>query len=226
MNSHELDWTFDKDKDPSFRYEDGPHLYHFQKGILISCTGIIRSVGWEPKEDIDRYTPQSAEDGTRRHQIAQDSDEGKPSLEVRDEDLGYLAGWQRFVREYGVTMRLIERPMYHRTLLYGVTPDREVLIGGKYPAMVEIKSGAMKWWTKYQLCLQDLAIQSWQAKPQIRRRIGVKLLSEGDYIVKEWEDIGDYARAKAAVVTAHANENETRAAAEPSPVPGQDPAHV
>ena len=206
-----LEWNFQRDKDPSFSYEDGPHLYRFQKGVLISCTGIIKAVGWE---DDRFYTPGSADRGTRVHAATAAWDQGQEGPELSDEELGYLLAWKKFVGEWCFCPRLIESPIYHKTLLYGVTADREGLILKGRPAIVEIKSGAMKWWTKYQAAMQDMAIQSWQDKPQFRMRVGVKLMSDGNYIAKEFSDIGDYARAKAAVVTAHANENDPREVAE------------
>lgn len=212
-----LDWKWETERDPSFRFEEETHTYHYKGGRLLSCTGIIKAVGWARPF---QYPPGAAERGQRVHKATACLDLKVPVTSIHDEELGYLAGWQKFETEYNFISRVVELPMYHRVQLYGVTADREGLILKGDPSVVDIKTGQMKWWIKRQLALQDMAFHSWEVKPTFRRRFGVRLFADGDYVCKEFTDFTDYHKSTCAVATAQADENEERM---PEPGPASDP---
>ena len=202
-------WQFDELRDPSFRLDEERHEYWLQGGIIRGYSGIVRDVNWASPDDLRFYTEDGRYRGTYVHWCTRLDDEGDLNdADVDYEYFGYLAAYRQFKIDWQFVPRLIELPMYHRHLRHGITPDREGLIFGKYPAIVELKTGELTWLTKYQTAAQDLSIQSWEEKPTYRRRIGVKLNADGTYLPKEYKDPLDYERWKCAVVTAQANESK------------------
>ncbi len=198
-------WKFDQKRDPSFRFDPEPHEYWLKDNLLWGFSAIVKAVGWV---DDTWFTEESRVRGTHVHMGTHFIDEGGADWStIRQEIFGYIMAYENFKKDWNFKPRLIELPLYHPLLLYGVTPDREGLVQDGDPAIVELKSGALTWVAQYQTAAQDLAIQAWEKKPTYRRRIGVKLLSDGTYIAKEYKDPRDYDRWKCAVVTAQSNQN-------------------
>lgn len=209
-----LPTRFKTERDSTFRFDEEPHLYWLKQRTRWSATGMLKAVGYI---DDRFFTPESAENGRRRHKATQlvDAIGDVNRIRIADEDLGYVEGWRKFVREWNFRPRLIETPMYHPVYLYGVTPDREGLTdhpGGLWkdqPTIVEIKTGAMMWWTKVQAALQELTLQAWDVDPVYRERLGVRLGGDCDYEFKHYENtIGDLALAQYVAMVCMSNENK------------------
>lgn len=167
---------------------------------------MLKAVGYI---DDRFYSEASAENGRRRHKATQLVDtHGAFHVSVDDEDLMYVEAWRSFVREWNFKPRLIETPLYHPTFLFGVTPDREGLILEGEPAVVEIKTGLMPWWTKYQAALQVIALEAWDNDIIYRRRIGVQIAADGLYNAVEFSDPADYDIARCIASVCMANENK------------------
>ncbi len=189
-------WKFQPD--PSFRFVEEPHEYYLHEARRWSPSSIFVQVRWVDKrffKESDRYR------GSYVHWCSRLDDEG--DLDASDVDpkfRGYLDGWREFSLKRKVRHRLIEKPIYHRALLYATTPDRESEIDGGEPACIEIKTGPEDpasatppyWWTGPQLAAHDMAIGSWEEKPIHRRRVGVKLFGNGKFKAVEYDDPADY----------------------------------
>lgn len=213
MNSPVLipGWCYDEKKDPSFRYDDEPHEYWLNGQLMYGFSAIVKAVGWV---DDSWFTEEGRWRGHCVHLGTRFIDEGNADWStIAQEFFGYIMSYEKFKKEWNFRPRLIEIPLYH-PMGYGVTPDREGLTdhpGGLWkdaPTIIELKSGAMSWVARYQTAAQDLAIQAWEPSPTFRRRVGIKLCSDGDYMAKLYQDFRDYDRWKCAVVTAQSNEGK------------------
>jgi hypothetical protein len=197
-------WRFEIDKDPSFVFTEEPHGYVLNKRQLWSPSSLFKKVGWV---DDKYYTDEHRYRGHYVHWTIRLNDEGDlDRADVAPEMLGFLDAWCEFCELWKVKSRLIETPVYHPSLLYGVTPDTEGLILGGDPAIIERKSGESKsgpppWWAAIQTAFQDLAIAAWDKKEIYRRRIGVKLFRNGKFKAVEYEDEEDYHDARAILRT-------------------------
>jgi hypothetical protein len=82
---------------------------------------------------------------------------------------------------------LIEKPMASALGFCGI-PDRwgRFKNGSLRGAVIEIKTGAVAEWTKYQLAAQCVLIQPNIALARTIRRIGLSVLPDGDYKIKEF----------------------------------------
>lgn len=199
-------WTFDTKRDPTFLYDDGPHTYMLRGQRIWNWSAVGKSVG---VIDDRYYTIASRERGKMIHQALHYMDEG--DLHWPDMPPGfqaYLDAYEKFRRDWNFIPQLREVPLYNPDLLYGITPDAAGLILDGEPAIIEIKTGAIPWWAKYQTALQEETIRRWEEKPTWRRRIGLQLKADGTYVPKEFKDARDYVKAQAAVITAQSNESK------------------
>lgn len=197
-------WTFDARRDPSFRYEDGPHFYWLKGQRIWSATGVLKAVGYI---DDRYYTHSSAQRGKMVHLGTHHVDDNDlHSPDWPDGMLGYFEAYQEMKLKWKFTPRLREVPLYHPDFIYGVTPDGEGEILGGEPAIIELKSGAMPWWARYQTALQEIAIRSWEEKPVWRRRVGIELRPNGSFKPFEFNDPADYVKSQAIVIAAQNNE--------------------
>lgn len=197
-------WKFEKKKDPSFKFLDEPHEYHFQTRKLWSPSMVFVEVRY-----VDRtyYNDEHLYRGTYVHWCTRLSDQGELDwADVAGEYIGYLEAYEDFKAVWKFKPRLIEVPMYHPHLFYGVTPDREGIILDGDAAIVELKSGHMPWWTKYQTAAQELAVAAWDRTPQPRRRrVGVELSKNGKFRAKEFRDPDDFETWRANLKTCHSH---------------------
>jgi hypothetical protein len=181
-------------KDPSFRFDPIPHLSYLQDKILWSITGSLKQSGIVK---TDYYTREGMIRGSYVHSACHYLDESDLDWSALENHpyniIGYVRAWEAFKRDWNFKPRLIELPMYEPNLMMSGIPDREGLILDGEPAIVEIKSGSMKFWTAFQTAGQDLLLQAWDAKPVYRRRFGVALQADGTYKKPvEFTDDHDY----------------------------------
>jgi len=192
-------WQFDAKRDPSFAFLEEPHEYRLGDRRLWSPSAVFRQVGYV--EDF-YYTDAARHRGSYVHWITRLSDENDLDLnDVAPEYLPYHEAYREFVRVWKFVPLLTERPIYHASMLYGVTPDRVGLIHGGDPAVVELKTGSMPWWAAIQAAAQDDAVQSWMQSPRFHRRIVVQLRKNGRFVARECDDPDDYDVWRAALKT-------------------------
>ena len=192
-------WLFEEKKDPSYNYLDEPHEYWLRQRRLWSPSSTFKQVGYV---DDQYYTEESRIRGKHVHAIRHFVDTGGvDSASVDDAYLGYLNAYMEFKTTWRFVPLMSETPIYHPTLLYGVTPDSWGLILDGDPAIVEFKSGLMPWWTKLQTAAQALAIEAWEPQPIYRRRIGVQLRKDGKFKAEEHRDYDDYDTWRANIKT-------------------------
>jgi hypothetical protein len=200
-------WSFEK-RDTSFDFDDVAHEYRLKGNVILGATGAMKRCGWI---DTTYYTEAGRQRGTWVHQAIHYSEEGDLHWpEMPPWVQGYLDAYKRFKDDWKFKARLREIPLYHPEFLYGVIPDGEGLVLDGEPAIVELKTGIMPWWTKYQTALQELAIRAWEKNPFWRRRFGVELHADGTYKPQEFKNNADYVRAQCGVIAAQCNENKPR----------------
>lgn len=190
-------WRFDKDRDPSFQFLDEPHDYLLTGERMWSPSSAFKYVRWV---DDTYYTDEHRYRGHYVHWIRRLYDENDLDInDIAPEYRGFLDAYLEAKAKWNIIPRIGEKPIYHPTLKYGVTPDSESLILGGDPAIVEYKSGEPgsgppPWWTAIQTASQDMAVSAWDRKgAEIhRRRIGIKLFRNGKFSAREYDDDADY----------------------------------
>ena len=173
-------------KDPLFRFVEDPHEYHLGDLRLWSPSSAMKQIGYV---DTRPFTEAARLRGTHVHKATAIMDTGRvDSSTVSDSVLGYAMGWEKFCRDWNYRIRLREVPMYHPTLLYGVTPDSEGLtdhplgLWKDRPTVVEMKTGDVKWWVCIQTAAQEETIKAWDVEPGVtRERLGVQVCVDGTY---------------------------------------------
>jgi hypothetical protein len=124
--------------------------------------------------------------GKSVHWMLQLEDEGLLNYrKVPRSLLGYRRAYKTWKENSGFVPLLIEKPMASALGYCGI-PDRY----GKLPlwqhVVVEFKTGAIAEWTRFQLAAQCVLIQPNISLARTIRRIGLSLLPDGDYKVKEF----------------------------------------
>ncbi len=97
---------------------------------------------------------------------------------------GYRRGYKTWKERSGFVPSLIEKWMIS-PLGFGGIPDRFGKLENTH-AVVEIKTGAVANWTALQLCAQCVLIQPNIAIARTYRRIGLSVLGNGTYKVREF----------------------------------------
>lgn len=186
-------WRFEKRKDPTFQFLEKPHDYLLNGERMWSPSSGLHHCRFI---DTTYYKPEHAHRGTYVHWACRLMDEDDLDWkDIAPEYLGYVEAYAEAKIKWRIRSRFVEKPIYHPEYRYGVTPDREAIILDGDPAIVELKTGTMMDWTRYQTAAQDMAIHAWEPNPEEesgRRRIGIELKSTGKFRVKEFDDPDDY----------------------------------
>lgn len=131
----------------TLHFEAERHLYTLMpRGIsLPSVSDIIR-----PLADLSSIPPATLEFARSRghavHKACELLDLGTLDEATLDERLvNYVDAWRAFCDEWSMKWEMIERPMYHKGMLYAGTPDRVGVSQGHKPkrVLVDIKATAM-----------------------------------------------------------------------------------
>jgi hypothetical protein len=128
--------------------------------------------------------------GKAVHLACQFLDEGCLKWEtVTDEILPHVVAYERFKKDTGFKPKRIEEPLFHMTLKYGGTLDREGTWDlGPERVLLDFKSGAVSPWTGLQLAGYDLLLPPLKLP---RLRCGLALQENGFYNYKPFKDHQD-----------------------------------
>lgn len=176
------------------KFDPITHTYTENGRRLLSVTEILRRGGLAPLPpvaDLEWY----ADRGTKIHRCCELLDRNEldwSSVDPRIE--GYVQAWAAFRDETGFRPKAIEKPIQHKDLGYAGTPDRTGFLN-RIPAVLDIKTGAIPDWTRYQLAAYASALGGdWW-------RIAVRISGDGKFSMKPYprtmfrQDLGPFLEA-------------------------------
>jgi hypothetical protein len=146
--------------------------------------------------------------GTAVHMACEFYDEGDLDTDsVTAEVMPYISAWATFKRETGCRIEsddqglIIERSVWHPTLMYRGTLDRIATVNSK-PYVLDVKSGSP--WPPHPI-QTGLYSMAWAAMHDIPypRRACVYLTADGKYKFDEHKNRQDYNIAKACITLAN-----------------------
>lgn len=173
-------WTFEKRRDPSFEFLPEPHEYRLKGARLWSPSGVFVEVRWV---DPTYYNEESRYRGTYVHHATHLVDDEDPGIwqQIHKPYLGFVEAYCEFKELWRYKPRMREKPIYNPLFHYGVTPDGEGTIQGGDDALVEMKTGSLPWWVRYQLAAQSMAVSAFDTRDILRRRIALELRANGKF---------------------------------------------
>jgi len=123
------------DREIDFKYDDPTHTYTLGSSTLPSVTTILKPAGpifWKPHHAVR---------GRDVHELCRflDEDDLDPAS-VDPAYEGYLESYRKLLAAFRPAWSLIEKPDYHRALLYAGTLDRFGIVKGER-TLCDIKSG-------------------------------------------------------------------------------------
>ena len=164
------------------------HTYRIGGAIVPSVTQVIKEVGWV---DTTGFNDAARDRGTLVHAALAGLDSGK-GCELPGEYSGYLHAWEAFRRESGMdAWQGIELPAFSEAYLFAGTVDRF-----NRDFIVDIKTGDVPWWGKYQLAAYSLLLGG-----QLRVGMVVGLGADGTYTAKSYQVL-DMVRAQRVFLSA------------------------
>ena len=183
-------------------FDPDTHHYWVDGKSKMHVTGILEDVGlvdstWFDKDSADR--------GSAVHLACELYD--KDDLDIDSVDpriMAYLDGWIEFQRQTGFRVQHVELKLHHSLHDYCGTVDR-IGLYHDVPAIVDIKTGAIKRATGYQLAAYAmLALTNGLA--DYARRFAVHLTNDGHYKSIEYKERIDFDVLRAALVVRQAQE--------------------
>ncbi len=183
-------WTFEKRRDPTFKFLPEPHEYYLKGRRLWSPSGVFVEVRYV---DPTYYNEESRYRGQYVHHATHLIDDGDKGIwqKIHHDYLGFIEGYCEFKEVWRYKPRMREVPIYHPQYLYGVTPDGEGTILDGDDALVEMKTGSMPWWVRYQLAAQSIGVSAFDSQGIFRRRIGLELKANGKFKAVEFDEHDD-----------------------------------
>lgn len=190
-------------------FDESTHVYRWNGAIVPGVTSILRSALGNPFEGV----PFDVLDRKRRlgvavHRTTELDDLGRlDPASVHPEVEPYLRAWRRFRADTGFRPTAVERQLYHRTLGYAGTLDRE---GDAGPEcwLPDIKSGEPT--AQAELQTAGYALIRTSEGARIDRRGSVWLRSDGTYRWLEYNRATDTADFLAALRVHRWKERTTR----------------
>lgn len=180
------------------RFEDiefDPEKHEYRRnGVLYHhVTKVIAAAGKCDFSCIDEEIRlHSIKRGQSVHWLTQLEDEGALNYRTVPASLrGYRKGWRDWKRHSGFNVIWIERKFISHYGFAG-TIDRAgsfpatTMFGSGTSGVVDIKTGDVADWVRYQLCAYTLAVDPRPAIARTIRRIALRLQSDGKYRVKEF----------------------------------------
>jgi hypothetical protein len=130
---------------------DEAHWYT-PEGESLHLPGVTRVIREAGLYDERHWTQEARDRGSAVHQALHYLDEGDLDEASIDPAIGgYIAAWQRFMRESGAKVLAAELPLYHPARTYGGTIDRILETPYGYRMLVDIKTGPIVMATWVQL---------------------------------------------------------------------------
>ena len=187
--------TFDKET----------HTYTIGGRVAPGNTEILTDVGLrESFFDKEWY----ADKGSKIHLACHFHNKGTLKWESVDPLIyGYVEGYIKFKRECNVKVLESEYRVFHERFIYGTTIDsidELELMGKRFSAIVEIKSGQPQPSDQIQTAGQQMAYDSSNCTYSALRRFVLYLNQNGTYKLVECRDTDDYVIFHAATVIYHA----------------------
>lgn len=165
-------------------FDPATHEYRVAGRLLPSVTQILKSAGLIPESGWSSVRAMSR--GTLVHTACHYDDEGDLDEATLTESLrGYVEAWRKFKREVKLLeIVAIEERVWHPTYLFAGTLDRRVRINGRL-GIIDIKTGQRQPWHSLQLGGYSLT------QKELHRRYAVRLASDGNYRLDEYNDPND-----------------------------------
>lgn len=169
-----------------FQFDPETHTFTVEDKIVPSITQVLAFAGicnFSFVEEEKRLFAMKR--GKAVHWLTQLDDEGALNYRKVPKFLrGYRKAWNTWKESSGFVPMMIEQWMIS-DLGFGGIPDRFGKLGITN-AVVELKTGAVADWTRYQLAAQCVLIQPKISIARTFRRIGLSLSPDGTYKVKEF----------------------------------------
>jgi hypothetical protein len=164
--------------------------------VLPSVTTVLSAVGLLGNAE-QWFTEDAAFRGSVVHQICEYDDRGDLAEDepIVQQHMGYLVAHRKFKSDSGFVAEEIERPMADPALGFAGIMDRSGM-SGSWPAVVDLKSGAVGKWVGLQLAAYvhlarvngihgNIPFAQW-------KRYAVRLQADGKYSVKVFDALTDW----------------------------------
>jgi hypothetical protein len=174
-------------------FNEERHEYRKNGVIYPHVTGILAKAGKCDFSFVDEETRlHSTQRGQSVHWLTQLQDEGALNYKTVPAALrGFRKAWQAWKRHSGFYPIWIEQQFVSHYGFAG-TIDRagsfpaSTMFGSGTSAVVDLKTGAIYDWVRYQLCAYTLGVDPRPAIARTIRRIAVRLQADGLYRVREF----------------------------------------
>ncbi len=180
---------------------DALHRYWLNGRELDGCTGTLAAVGLI---DRSRYTDDARERGSYVHDCIHADLDGELAEEsVLPERFGYLLAARAFVRDSGLVVLNIERPLADAGRGIAGKPD---VIGtiDSTSVVVDWKTGGEERWHRYQSAFYEHLARVNGLVGVLVHRLAVYLSDDGTYRVARHRDRSDWLIAQAAITIVQA----------------------
>ena len=181
----------------SLTFDPVTHTYTFDGVVVPSVTQGLRQL-----YDFSMISPdvlaRKAAIGTAVHaavdlDLAGELDEAS----ISPTWAGYLAGWRKFVADTGLTdadIGIGERPMVHPTLRFAGTPDRTILIDGKWGVLdlkttVDLHPAVALQLAAYK---ELVNVNTKSLEHLVETRYALQLKSDGGYRLQQYKEKADW----------------------------------
>lgn len=174
-------------------FNESTHTYTFNGVIVPGVTSVLSVLGGY--ESIPLQTLQrAAERGTAVHKATELSDLGTLDYsDLDDEILGCLMGWHKFLDDKKPELVAVEKQVYHPSLRYAGTLDRELVLDGKL-SVLDIKSSykLMPATAPQTAAYAEASNAHRKAKSDhIKNRYGLRLTADGNYELQQYKSLSD-----------------------------------
>lgn len=168
----------------TLRFDAEPHRYYLEPSGA-ELAGVTRSleecklIDWSrvPRDILDA----AAWRGTRVHIACHYLDDGDLDMASIEGIEGYLEAWERFKRDWGVELLLVEYMSFSAKWRYAGRMDRVITLprkdGGRDRAVLDFKTGDWQDGYKYQMAAYNGVLPD----PRSYRRIPLQLREDGQF---------------------------------------------
>ena len=174
-------------------FNESTHTYTLNGVIVPSVTSVLSILnGYEgiPLQTLQR----AAERGTAVHKATELSDLGELDYGSLDDEIsGFLLGWHKFLDDKKPELVAVEKQVYHPSLRYAGTLDRELVLDGKL-SVLDIKSSykLMPATAPQTAAYAEASNAHRKAKSDhIKNRYGLRLTADGNYELQQYKDATD-----------------------------------